>query len=137
MTRRSQSSGNDSSRLKPPADGSASSRRWMVIASSPVLSARRLAARPVGAHSATSTDFARRIRSSELTRVVFPTPGPPVTTSTFAPSATRIASFWLSASVSRVRCSTQGIAFSVSIGGQGGMAAASAARRAAMSHSAS
>src|SRR5947207_9575425 len=57
MTRRSQSSGNDSSRLKPPADGSASSRRWMVIASSPVLSARRLAARPVGAQSATSTHF--------------------------------------------------------------------------------
>jgi hypothetical protein len=40
-----------------------------------VLSARRFAARPVGAHSATSTDLARRILSSELTSVVLPTPG--------------------------------------------------------------
>jgi hypothetical protein len=38
-------------RLKPPVLGSVSSRRWIVFASSPVLSARRFAARPVGAQS--------------------------------------------------------------------------------------
>src|ERR1019366_7018853 len=49
----------------------------MVLAINPVLSASRFAARPVGAHNATDTAFARRIFSSELTKVVLPTPGPP------------------------------------------------------------
>jgi hypothetical protein len=42
--------------------------------------------------------------------IVLPTPGPPVITSTLETRATRTASFWLSASASFVRCSTQGIA---------------------------
>ena len=50
-TSRSQSSGLSSLRLKPPPLGSTSSRRWMVLASKPVASVMRLAARPVGAHS--------------------------------------------------------------------------------------
>ena len=41
-------------------------------------------------------------------------------------SATRTASFWLSASASSVRFSTQGIALSASIDGQGGFPTASA-----------
>ena len=87
----------------------------MVFASSPVLSERRLAARPVGAHRAIETLFAIRIFSSELTNVVLPTPGPPVMTSMLEASAARRARFWLSASTSLVRVSTQGIALSASI----------------------
>src|ERR1700730_7554153 len=75
-TNRSHASGLVSQRLKPPLRGSASSRRWMVLAPNPVLSAKRFAARPVGAHSATVTDFAHRILRMEFTRVVLPTPGP-------------------------------------------------------------
>jgi hypothetical protein len=74
----------------------------------PVLSDRRLAAGPVGAQSAISTVFASRILRMELTRVVLPTPGPPVITSTLEARAMRTASRWLSASASFVRCSTQG-----------------------------
>ena len=54
----------------------------MVLASRPVLSASRLAARPVGAASATFDSLAASTLRIELTRVVLPTPGPPVTTST-------------------------------------------------------
>src|ERR1700744_4847371 len=50
----------------------------MVFASSPVLSDNRFDARPVGAQSATRTCLAIRIFRIELTRVVLPTPGPPV-----------------------------------------------------------
>ena len=39
-----------SRRAKPTVTGSTSSRRWMVFASGPAASLRRLAARPVGAH---------------------------------------------------------------------------------------
>src|SRR5262249_28560554 len=48
-----------------------------------------------------------RIQLSDDPTVVLPTRGPPVITSTFEPSATRMASFWLSASASFVRFSTQ------------------------------
>jgi exodeoxyribonuclease V alpha subunit len=65
-------------RRKLPLLGSVSSRRWMVFASRPVLSDKRFAARPVGAQSAIETALAIRIFSTELTRVVLPTPGPPV-----------------------------------------------------------
>src|SRR3984893_9231993 len=78
-------------RLKPPLRGSASSKRWMVLPSNPVLSDKRLAARPVGAHSATLTDLAHRILRIELTRVVLPTPGPPVTTNNLLASASATA----------------------------------------------
>ena len=79
----------------------------MVFASSPVLSERRLAARPVGAQSAMAMVFASRILRIELTKVVLPTPGPPVITNTFDPRTTRTASFWLSASVNPVRFATK------------------------------
>ncbi len=62
--------------------GSVSSSRWIVLASTPVLSDSRLAARPVGAQSAIVTVFASKIFRIELTSVVLPTPGPPVMTST-------------------------------------------------------
>ena len=45
----------------------------IVFASKPVLSDNRLAARPVGAHSATRTCLAISTFRIELTRVVFPT----------------------------------------------------------------
>ena len=60
-----------------------------------VLSDNRLAARPVGAQSATRTCLAIRIFRIELTRVVLPTPGPPVITSTLLERAIRSASPWL------------------------------------------
>ena len=65
--------------------------RWIVLASTPVASVMRLAARPVGAQSNSRTPLAARILRIELTIVVLPTPGPPVTTSAFAISARRIA----------------------------------------------
>ena len=55
---------------------------------------------PTGAQSAIAMVFARRILRMELTRVVLPTPGPPVITSTLETRATRTASRWLSASAS-------------------------------------
>src|ERR671929_158021 len=79
----------------------------MVFASSPVLSDRRLAARPVGAHSAMFTALARRIVRIVLTRVVLPTPGPPVITSTFDASTRRTASRWLGASADAQRTTRQ------------------------------
>ena len=67
---------------KPIEVGSNSNRRWMVLASNPVVSVRRLAARPVGAHSNTSIFLAWSIWRILVTIVVFPTPGPPVITAT-------------------------------------------------------
>src|SRR6476659_9034409 len=84
------------------------------------LSESRLAARPVGAHSATRTCLAITIFRIEFTRVVLPTPGPPVITSALLASASRTASRWLSASCRPVRRSTQGIALAASMGGQDG-----------------
>jgi hypothetical protein len=69
----------------------------MVLASKPVASVMRLAARPVGAHSRSLTPLAARIRRMPLTMVVLPTPGPPVMTNTLHTSASRIAADWLSA----------------------------------------
>src|SRR5277367_1509225 len=135
-TSRSQSSGASSVRRKLPVLGSVSSNRWIVFASRPVLSDRRLAARPVGAHNAIAMVFARRILRIELTSVVLPTPGPPVITSTFEASATRTAAIWLWASASFVCFSTQGIALSASINGQGGLPTVSALRFSAISRSA-
>ncbi len=123
-TRRSQPSGFVSSRLKPPFFGSVSSRRWIVFASTPVVSVRRFAARPVGAQRATATPFATSIFRIELTSVVLPTPGPPVMTRALLDPARRSASRWLAASVIAPRASSQGIARSTSISGQGGSPAA-------------
>ena len=57
--------------------GSNSSSRCIVMASSPVDSASRLAARPVGAHNNTLACLALTIFNILFTVVVFPTPGPP------------------------------------------------------------
>ena len=59
----------------------------MVLASTPVASVMRFAARPVGAQSSSRTPLAARILRIELTIVVLPTPGPPVITSALAISA--------------------------------------------------
>jgi len=48
----------------------------MVLAATPVVSDRRLAARPVGAQSRQRTFLARKMSRMALTRVVLPTPGP-------------------------------------------------------------
>src|SRR5262245_56105697 len=104
----------------------------MVLASRPVLSDSRLAARPVGAHSATWTCLAIRIFRTELINVVLPTPGPPVITSTLLERALVTALRWLSASVRPVRRSTQGKALATSIGGQGGVPAARTRKRSAI-----
>jgi len=64
-TSKPQSRGASSLRRKAPVLGWISSRRWMVLASSPVLSDRRFAARPVGAQTAMATALASRIFSSE------------------------------------------------------------------------
>jgi hypothetical protein len=93
----------------------------MVLAASPVLSAKRLAARPVGVHNAIATDFAQRILRMELTRVVLPTPGPPVTTTNLLASASVTAARWLTASVNPNFFSTQPRARSASIVGHGGV----------------
>ena len=61
--------------LEAASAGSASSSRCRVLASSPVASLIRLAARPVGAASAMSRVLARRISRMALTSVVLPTPG--------------------------------------------------------------
>src|SRR6266566_4962083 len=68
----------------------------MVLASKPVASFMRLAARPVGAHSKSLMPFAARIRRMAFTSVVLPRPGP--------------------ASTRPVRCSIQGIAFRINRG---------------------
>src|SRR6266700_2262053 len=73
---RSQSRGFSPSRRNPPVLGSTSSSRWMVLASKPVASFMRLAARPVGAHSKSLAPLAERMRRMALTRVVLPTPRP-------------------------------------------------------------
>ena len=54
----------------------------MVLASNPVASVMRLAARPVGAQRSSFTPLAESTRRMDLTMVVLPTPGPPVMTST-------------------------------------------------------
>jgi hypothetical protein len=135
-TSRSQSSGLSSPRLNPPPLGSTSSNRWMVLASKPVASVIRLAARPVGAHSKSSVPFAARIRRMALTIVVLPTPGPPVMTSTLDVSASRIAATWLSARARPICFSTHGRALSGSIQGQGSAPFASRVIRSAIVRSA-
>ena len=88
----------------------------MVLASNPVASVMRFAARPVGAQSSRLTfPLPTESRRIELTMVVLPTPGPPVMTRTFDIRASRIAVIWLSASDRPVFCSIQGNAFSGSI----------------------
>jgi len=72
------------------------------------------------AHNNALTLFARRIFRIEFISVVLPTPGPPVITSNLEVRARRIASFWLSARAMLSFCSTQEMACSGSMCGQGG-----------------
>ena len=124
------------SRLNPPCLGSTSNRRWMVLASIPVLSERRLAARPVGAARATETPFATKMRRMASTRVVLPTPGPPVITMFFDETAIFTASLWLSAKVTPSFRSTHGMALPASMSGQDGWPVANAFSRSATTFSA-
>ena len=89
----------------------------MVLASRPVASPSRFAARPVGAQSRHLIFLARKISSSELSSVVLPTPGPPVMMRTRLWLATLIASFWLTASSRPVFFSHHSMAFPMSITG--------------------
>jgi hypothetical protein len=82
MTTRSVARGLVALCRKPLPFGSNSSRRCMVLASSPVASLRPLAAQPVGAHSSTRRRLARSAWRMLVTIVVLPTPGPPVITVT-------------------------------------------------------
>ncbi len=108
----------------------------MVLASIPVLYERRLAARHVGAASATVMPFTTKMRRMAFTRVVLPTPGPPVITMTFDDSAFLTASLWLAARVTPSFRSTHGMAFSKSISGQAGWPVANAYSRSATTLSA-
>src|SRR2546429_184556 len=69
----------------------------MVLASRPVVSARRLAARPVGAHKPHFSFLALKTSRMPRTIVVLPTPGPPVTTRTLDDVRLRIAAMPLMA----------------------------------------
>src|SRR6266849_5148300 len=93
----------------------------MVFASRPVASLNRLAARPVGAQTATDTDFAATIVRMDLVSVVLPTPGPPVITMILLVSATATARRWLVANSTPSLPSTQGMALPASIVGHGGL----------------
>ena len=70
------------------------SRRWMVCASLPHSSPMRLAARPVGAQSSTSSPMRSKSATMPRTLVVLPVPGPPV----------RISSSSCAASSTACRC---------------------------------
>ena len=56
--------------VKPADDGLTSSSRWMVLVSMPVVSERRLAGQPVGAHRKHRTLLARRMSRTALRSVV-------------------------------------------------------------------
>ena len=78
-----------------PVSGSncASSSRWMVEASRPVTSESRFAARPVGAASCVLSPIASKRSKMPVITVVFPVPGPPVTSSRRHSAASAIACF--------------------------------------------
>jgi hypothetical protein len=85
--------------------------------STPVVSERRLAVRPVGAHSGHRTFLARRISRIALTKVVLPTPGPPMRMRARLASACRSAAVWLGASSLPVLAWHQATALSRSMAG--------------------
>ena len=110
----SASSGLEGQRPKVAPAGRHSSSRCSVEAGAPVASASRLAARPVGAASATVSPLRFKIETIPRTMVVLPTPGPPVTTATLAPSASLTASACCRASAIPASRSYQTIALSAS-----------------------
>ena len=136
MTSRSPSSGCRSVRRNCPFFGLISSRRCSVLASSPVASVMRLAARPVGAPSSGRTPLAARIVRMARSTVVLPTPGPPVNTTTLCARAVSTACRWLGDNSMASRASTHGIARAASRPSHGGRPDASARSRAATTSSA-
>ena len=72
-------------------------KRWMVLASLPVRSDIRFAARPVGAAKSTFSPLRSKILMIALSVVVFPVPGPPVKINMPWDSALRMACFCISA----------------------------------------
>ena len=68
----------------------------MVLASMPVVSVIRFAARPVGAASRIRLPRERSTAIMPRVVVVLPVPGPPVSTITWETVAFRMASFWIS-----------------------------------------
>ena len=101
MKTASQRSGFFSPRLNlvtpEPSSKSTSSSRWTVLASTPVSSVIRLAARPVGAASATFSPICPSSRMIAEIAVVFPVPGPPVRIMRGEVTAVMIASRWSAA----------------------------------------
>ncbi len=79
-----------------PSGGLQPSRRCIVSAFIPAVSDSRFAALPVGAASSTFRPYARKAAIIPCVVVVFPVPGPPVKTITFADAAIRIAPAWAS-----------------------------------------
>ena len=116
-TRTSHSNGCLSFRVNLPVAGFTSSSRWIVLASMPVVSNRRFAARPVGAHNRHLTFLALKTGRIAFARVVLPTPGPPVMMSDRLVSACLSAACWLGASSLPTFCWHQTMAFPKSIGG--------------------
>ena len=95
MISKSQARGESSFFENPPLIGLVSKSLCRVLASILVHSKSLLAARPVGAASAILNFLVSRILRMELTKVVLPTPGPPVITRTFDVRAISIACFWV------------------------------------------
>ena len=117
-TRKSVASGWDSLLVKPPPAGSYFSSRWIVEAKPPVVSARRCAARPVGAARCTRTFFAFRISTRARKIVVFPVPGPPVRIVNLCVRAWRTAVRWSSWKAKPALSSAHFTAASALIGGR-------------------
>ncbi len=136
-TSRSQSSGFSSLREKPPCFGSISSRRWMVLASIPVCSVMRLAARPVGAARSDPRRLSQRgCEGSSRACWSCPHQDRPSSPRQWRTARARTASRWEAERVLPVRPSTHGRALSRSMAGQGGLPSARAISRSAMARSA-
>jgi len=99
-------------RRKTPVLGSVLSSRWIVLASSLVLSERRLAARPVDRAERDLDALCEQDLQDRVDQCRLADPGPPVTTSTSDVRATRTAPIWLSASFSLVVSRPREIALS-------------------------
>ena len=84
-----------------------------------MVSASRFAARPVGAASTHLSFLALKISKMLRTSVVLPTPGPPVITNIFCWQACRMASCWAAAKLMPSFPSTQAMALSMSMLGNG------------------
>ena len=81
----------------------------MVLASRPVASPMRLAARPVGAHRAYSVPISSKRVITKRKMVVLPVPGPPVITNAPAFNANSTAWRWAGARVISSCCSNRAI----------------------------